>query len=398
MSDLEQILSGPIVQHNIDKYQRQLLKYERELERKRDWNGELKGKKEIPLKKIPPKDLPELEHAFLEGIQMSISDLAAFLPVERVMEKIGEKDFNEKFPTVRKWFYRCARIFLSKASKLDNSISEIILDYDPVLRNEPKATDDFVVIARRQTPLKEISPALEKDDIKSDIHSKSSKSMIQKLELSAKVDLETVRSKLPTPDPYSHVAIPDRDEIVLDGFADPGKGGLGKERTERKLLQLQNMVARLRKMDTKGKIIVDFCAGGGHLGLAAAKVCPEATVVLVETKEESLNRARSRIQEWNVKNVVICQSNLTKLNCKFDIGLAVHACGSATDQVIQMCLKWRAAFIVSPCCYGRVSDLVLPRSKEYQKRISSQESLLLAHAADITPLDESLTKTGKGKT
>ena len=31
---------------------------------------------------IPKKDLPELEHAFMEGVELSISDLAAFLPIK----------------------------------------------------------------------------------------------------------------------------------------------------------------------------------------------------------------------------------------------------------------------------------------------------------------------------
>ena len=46
------------------------------------------------MKKIPKKgklrkvvirqnELPELEHAFLEGIELSISDLAAFIPISK---------------------------------------------------------------------------------------------------------------------------------------------------------------------------------------------------------------------------------------------------------------------------------------------------------------------------
>jgi hypothetical protein len=337
--------------------------------------------------------LPELENAFLDGIQLTITDLAAFIPVQRVIENLGSEAFRERFPIVNLWFGRCMRI-ISKRIDLDKFQFEI----PAIVLEEKEADKDFRVITRRHSTKNSLEQPL-RDEVsqRSDSHSKSSKSMIQKLELSAKVDLETVRNKLPKPDPYSHVETQERDQIILDGFSDPETGGLGKDRTVRKILQLQNMVACLAKMDTKGKVIVDFCAGGGHLGFAAAKVCPEATVVLIETNEESLNRARVRIDKWNVYNVVICQSNMTQLNCKFDIGLAVHACGSATDQVIQMCLDKNAAFVVSPCCYGRVSDLVLPRSKEYQKKISAQESLLLAHAADITPLDEALTKTGKGK-
>jgi len=37
----------------------------------------------------------------------------------------------------------------------------------------------------------------------------------------------------------------------------------------------------------------------------------------------------------------------------------------------------------------------LPRSKLFKGKIDSQESLLLGHAADITPWDEESAKTGK---
>jgi len=69
-----------ICQHNLDKAQRKLLKKEKATAgstagRKRDEAGRLIKEK------ISKNDLPELEHAFMEGIQLSISDLVAFLPV-----------------------------------------------------------------------------------------------------------------------------------------------------------------------------------------------------------------------------------------------------------------------------------------------------------------------------
>ena len=80
-------------------------------------------------------------------------------------------------------------------------------------------------------------------------------------------------------------------------------------------------------------IIVDFCSGGGHLGLAAAALLPQCKILLVENKEESLSRARKRIKSGKVENVTLIQSNLTQWNSPFNFGLALHACGSATDQV-----------------------------------------------------------------
>ena len=41
---------------------------------------------------------------------------------------------------------------------------------------------------------------------------------------------------------------------------------------------------------------MDFCSGGGHLAILLAYLLPQAKVVLVENKAESLRRAMERIQ------------------------------------------------------------------------------------------------------
>ena len=93
------------------------------------------------------------------------------------------------------------------------------------------------------------------------------------------------------------------------------------------------MIYPLLNQAKAGDVIVDFCSGGGHLGLAAAALLPQCKVLLVENKEESLGRARERVKSGGVENVTLIQSNLTHWNSPFNFGLALHACGSATDQV-----------------------------------------------------------------
>lgn len=36
--------------------------------------------------------------------------------------------------------------------------------------------------------------------------------------------------------------------------------------------------------------------------------------------------------------------------------VALHACGVATDMVIEHCLKTRASFVTCPCCYGFIQN------------------------------------------
>ena len=43
-------------------------------------------------------------------------------------------------------------------------------------------------------------------------------------------------------------------------------------------------------------VVVDFCSGGGHLGILVAHLLPAATVCLVENREESLRRAVERVE------------------------------------------------------------------------------------------------------
>ncbi len=37
-----------------------------------------------------------------------------------------------------------------------------------------------------------------------------------------------------------------------------------------------------------------------------------------------------------------------------DVALALHACGNATDEALQLATAARAAFVVSPCCVGKL--------------------------------------------
>ena len=65
---------------------------------------------------------------------------------------------------------------------------------------------------------------------------------------------------------------------------------------------------------------MDFCSGGGHLGLLVAHLTPGAEVHMVENKEESLARARARGMDMGLNNVWFYQCNLEFYVGKFNIG------------------------------------------------------------------------------
>lgn len=174
---------------------------------------------------------------------------------------------------------------------------------------------------------------------------------------------------------------------------------LPKKRLLRKCEQLENLVTAVLELAKPGDVIVDFCSGGGHLGIAVAHFLPECKVYLIENKEESLIRAKQRIDKLNMKNVVIYQCNQDYFRGKFDIGMCLHACGVATDMVLKQCLQNNASFVICPCCYGGIQNthlMTYPTSKYYKDSgIVYKDFLTLGHAADQTEFKLVLEEQGK---
>ena len=132
---------------------------------------------------------------------------------------------------------------------------------------------------------------------------------------------------------------------------------------------------------------------------------PNCRIILVENKEESLRRAESRVKTLGLPNVSFFQCNLDYFTGHFEIGVALHACGTATDLVLAKCVQKRASFVCCPCCYGAIQSnhmLHYPRSSTFLDIVSSSNGLfslkhyfVLGHAADQTH-DEANEKTSQG--
>ena len=139
---------------------------------------------------------------------------------------------------------------------------------------------------------------------------------------------------------------------------------LPQARRARKQGQLESLALALVELARPGNTLVDFCAGGGHLGLLLAHLLPDSTVHMVENKEESLARARARGLAMERPNSWFFQSNLDYYRGRFAVGASLHACGLATDLVLRQCTAAGAAFVCCPCCYGGVAateGLTYPR-------------------------------------
>ncbi|XP_053400573.1 glutathione S-transferase C-terminal domain-containing protein-like [Mercenaria mercenaria] len=174
---------------------------------------------------------------------------------------------------------------------------------------------------------------------------------------------------------------------------------LPEKRVGRKCEQLENLATAVQSIASPGHVIVDFCSGAGHLGIIIAYLLPDCQVFLVENNEESLVRASRRVNSLNLTNISLYQCNLDYFQGQFDIGVCLHACGVATDLVLQQCLDRKASFVICPCCYGSIQNTHLisyPRSQSYREaELNDKDVIVLGHAADQTEENTELQQQGR---
>eukprot|EP00994_Dinema_validum_P004742 NODE_280_length_2022_cov_68.468829_g192_i0.p1 GENE.NODE_280_length_2022_cov_68.468829_g192_i0~~NODE_280_length_2022_cov_68.468829_g192_i0.p1 ORF type:complete len:225 (-),score=38.69 NODE_280_length_2022_cov_68.468829_g192_i0:415-1089(-) len=144
--------------------------------------------------------------------------------------------------------------------------------------------------------------------------------------------------------------------------------------------------------------VVEFAAGGGHLGLVIAYLFPCISVVLLDRKTVSLEIAKRRALEAGLTNVSCVLADIVDYSEPFEVGIALHPCGVAADAVLAQCRLAGAAFVVAPCCYGKLAvncDQVPPIARSSRASalgVPPSTYPLLATAADYScPADESST-------
>lgn len=319
------------------------------------------------------------EHAYAEGSSITLVDLIIFVCMHILLSTFSSQTIQKLIPLTAKWYNRMlSDQFIVKCLSClplskDYKLSE--LQYTlPTVANESLYKSD----PKRYKPRNRIYTRQE--DIEHSLL------LIKDLNMSLELDAETFGVEV------------DLNLCDVPFDATPKGGSLPPTRLERKQEQLQNLCKPVLKLMKPGDTIVDFCSGGGHLGILVAYLLPRCTIILLENKEESLNRAKERVRRLNLTNIKFCQCNLDYFKGHFDIGMSLHACGVATDLVIQCCIRKNAVFVSCPCCYGSLQDchqLTYPRSDFFKSCLSNKEYSFLSHAADQTH-DEQNIKTQQG--
>jgi hypothetical protein len=105
--------------------------------------------------------------------------------------------------------------------------------------------------------------------------------------------------------------------------------------------------------------VVEFAAGSGHIILPLAysyRKCKSIHFTCIDLKPEGIDIANDRVTRSELDNITLICGRIEDYDKDFDVGLSLHACGSATDAVIDACLKANAAMVICACCIGKIGS------------------------------------------
>jgi len=363
LARLEAHLSQPIRMHNI-----------RDTMHK---SGYLDGKEKL-VDEDPIHAFARDSHVYAEGAELLLSDILLY-PVFHLINRqtdLLDTSSTPPLPNITTWFERVSQT--GAGSVMDSLLDE--------------------VEGAEKLHLVEVDiPAVAQHSLyKSDPQRDSGKVFTKQMEVDRGLSW-WLESGIESAQCGEGLYLPKFSWSALPSIVQPGAGSLPLSRTARKAGQLESLAAPLVDLVSDGDIVVDFCAGGGHLGLLLAHLLPQATLHMVENKEESLARARARGLAMEGTNTWFFQSNLDYYQGEFQVGCSLHACGLATDLVMAKCTEQRAAFVCCPCCYGGVtatSSLSYPRSQQFSS-LPYSDYLSLGHAADQTEAGSAKLEQGR---
>lgn len=284
------------------------------------------GKKNISFAKknsIPKDKVTVVEHCYVEGSEMVLSDLI-ILPLVNVFSNLyGLHVVAQLLPLTYKW-----RQLMLSDDRIRNSLSVIKFDKTWSFVEEPTVPADV-----KMESLYKCDPR----------RYKCSEKVFTKQE-----DVERVLRIVDSVDILEEY---DTNNVFNENFnwnnvpyyAHPKGGSLPDDRLCRKMQQIENIVIStvqvgkseisvgiyflrdanailyVLQIAQKGDTIVDFCCGVGHVGILLAYLLPDCNILLLDNKEHSMWRAYERIQFLELKNISVIQSNIDYFEGKFQV-------------------------------------------------------------------------------
>ena len=104
--------------------------------------------------------------------------------------------------------------------------------------------------------------------------------------------------------------------------------------------------------------VVDFGSGSGNSALVFAALLPQCQFTLVDAKQACVDIGARRTAEAGLTNTGWWHGDVAEFSGPFDVGLATHLCGDATDAAQAACLDRGAAFVLTPCCVGKIKRVL----------------------------------------
>ena len=358
---LEEILAAPFVGHNNRKIRQEAIKLgilpEHGLLSRDEW-------KAIPLFR-----------RFIHGLHCGATDMLLFamLTAKLTFLKCSVSDLE------------CSELLAAYLERISEISSDVREKYLHIVRDIK--IRDFV----KKT-------STENSNVISECKDSNNLEPDKEIAQSAAKDISMVSSEFPE-FTYKELTDASLDWDLLDDMLKPQRNS---QNNINKMHQLQSMLAgvalcinQLRSFTSEIRI-VDFCSGGGHLGIFLAHHFPDCTVVLLDTKWGSLRYAKERIDKLGLQNTILCLASMGQFCGRFDLGVSLHACGTLTDIVIEHCLRVGAAIVSSPCCYGKISSsptITYPKSKKLSQTISkSKDYYRICRLADHESENEEFMK------
>ncbi|KAM9313790.1 glutathione S-transferase C-terminal domain-containing protein [Pholidichthys leucotaenia] len=401
---LERRLAEPVRVHNDDKIRRQKLQEQRQTEK----NGSAEGQGSLDsesqpgqssqggdglelrtalaklaldsvpasttrenseIRKIKTTELPPLEHVFAEGLYFTLTDVVLLPCIYQYLCSLqahAESTLHQ-LPHLLRWYSRVQEVpGVLRAAKACGLLLSVLQVPTSSIPAPPVSSPDNLLSQEDGREMTTPPPFVG-----------GPRPTMTKLKENG---IEAIFAPHPCPAwtlPWDS----------LPAAINPTEGKMSSIRAVRKMQQLNNLVALVTELASPGFTVVDFCSGTGHVGIVLAHTLPDCQVILIENKEESLVRAQTRSAKLGLKNIGFIQANLDYFTGPFHIGVALHACGVATDMVMEHCIQAAAAFVISPCCYGFIQNAVkftFPKSKRFQETLTSKEHMVLCRFADQT--------------
>jgi SAM-dependent methyltransferase len=151
--------------------------------------------------------------------------------------------------------------------------------------------------------------------------------------------------------------------------------------------------------------VVDFGCGTGGLALPLAALFPRCDFTAVDLDATSIGILQKRAAAAGLGNITGCVSRIEVFDTAFDVALGLHCCGAATDYAQLKAISHGAAYILCPCCVGKVVlplsqkqgrsglavalEVTRPRSAWMQSACDGAAFAALAAAADVSHSEES---------